>query len=164
MITKRIIPCLDVRDGRVIQYIVPEFLPNPLFSRELETRVGLVKLIPGAGAEQLEFMLGRCRALIIESFGVGGLPHSRGMHELVSAAARAGKTVVMTTQVQNEGSDLAVYATGRPLAEDSAVLEAYDMTLEAAVTKLMWIMAQTKDPQRIKAMFYTTINHDILFQ
>ena len=34
---------------------------------------------------------------------------------------------------------------------------------EATVTKLMWIMAQTKDPQKIKAMFYTTINPDILF-
>ena len=152
----------DVRDGRVIQYIVPEFLPNPLFSRELETRVGLVKLIPGAGAEQLEFMLGRCRALIIESFGVGGLPHSRGMHELVSAAARAGKTVVMTTQVQNEGSDLAVYATGRPLAEDSAVLEAYDMTTESAVAKLMWLLPRACSPEEVRELFYAPVSHDIL--
>ena len=38
------------------------------------------------------------------------------------------------------------------------------MTLEATVTKLMWIMSQTNEPQKIKAMFYTTINHDVLFQ
>lgn len=152
----------DVRDGRVIQYIVPECLSEPLFCDSLEHRVGLVKLIPGAGPGQLEFMLGRCRALIIESFGVGGLPHAGGMHELVSSAVREGRTVVMTTQVQNEGSDLAVYATGRPLAEDSSVLEAYDMTTEAAVAKLMWLLPLSRTAEDVRRLFYTPVSHDIL--
>ena len=65
---------------------------------------------------------------------MGGLP--RGMHECAHRSAREGKLLVMTTQVQNEGSDLAVYGTGRPLSEDPLILEAYDMTTEAAVTKL----------------------------
>ena len=42
-------------------------------------------------------------------------------------------------------------------------MEAYDMTLEAAVTKIMWILAQTKDPGEIRRMFYETVNRDILF-
>ena len=75
-----------------------------------------------------------------------------------------GKIVVMTTQVMYEGSDMEVYEVGHVAKERYGLIESYDMTLEATVTKLMWIMAQTKDPQRIKAMFYTTINHDILFQ
>lgn len=37
----------------------------------------------------------------------------------------------MTTQVQNEGSDLAVYSTGSALAKSPGILEAYDMTTEA---------------------------------
>ena len=40
----------DVRDGRVLQYIVPEYMPEPLFSDVLDTRVSLMKLIPGAPA------------------------------------------------------------------------------------------------------------------
>ena len=68
------------------------------------------------------------------------------------------------TQVMYEGSDMEVYEVGHVAKERYGLIEAYDMTLEATVTKLMWIMAQTKDPQKIKAMFYTTINHDILFQ
>ena len=75
-----------------------------------------------------------------------------------------GKIVVMTTQVMYEGSDMEVYEVGHVAKERYGLIESYDMTLEATVTKLMWIMAQTHDPQRIKAMFYTTINHDILFQ
>ena len=36
------------------------------------------------------------------------------------------------------------------------------MTLEAAVTMAMWILGQTKDPESVRRLFYTTINHDIL--
>lgn len=150
----------DVRDGRVLQYIEPEFTDEPVFSSELDRRVALMKLIPGADAAQLEFLLERNDALVIESFGVGGLP--RGMHEAVHASAREGKLIVMTTQVQNEGSDLAVYGTGRPLSEDPLILEAYDMTTEAAVTKLMWLLPIAASQSEAARLFYTPVNRDIL--
>ena len=67
--------------------------------------------------------LRRCRALVIESFGVGGLPERGGMHALVKSAALEGKAIVMTTQVQNEGSDLAVYGTGSALARSPGIME-----------------------------------------
>ena len=150
----------DVRDGRVLQYIEPEFTDEPVFSSELDRRVALMKLIPGADAAQLEFLLERNDALVIESFGVGGLP--RGMHEAVHASAREGKLIVMTTQVQNEGSDLAVYGNGRPLSEDPLILEAYDMTTEAAVTKLMWLLPIAASQSEAARLFYTPVNRDIL--
>lgn len=150
----------DVRDGRVLQYIVPEYMPEPLFSDVLDTRVSLMKLIPGAPEAQLEWLLQRSDALVIESFGVGGLP--RGMHEAVHVSAREGKLIVMTTQVQNEGSDLAVYGTGRALSEDPLILEAYDMTTEAAVTKLMWLLPRAKSQVEAARLFYTPVSKDIL--
>ena len=150
----------DVRDGRVTQYIVPAFGGEPRFYTELNRRVRLMKLIPGADTEELEWLLSRSDALVIESFGVGGLP--REMHECVHAAAREGKLIVMTTQVQNEGSDLAVYGTGRPLSEDPLILEAYDMTTEAAVTKLMWLLPIAPEQRSAAALFYTPVNKDIL--
>ena len=60
----------DVRDGRIMRYIEPECLERPRFYTRLDTRVGLLKLIPGTSRELLDYMLGHCRALIIESFGV----------------------------------------------------------------------------------------------
>ena len=70
----------------------------------------------------------------------------------------------MTTQVPNEGSDIAIYAVGHILKENNNVLEAYDMTTEAVITKLMWILSITDKPAKIKKMFYTTIANDILFK
>ena len=150
----------DVRDGRLMQYIVPQFAWAPEFYGRLDERVALLKLIPGADTAQLEFLLSRSDALVIESFGVGGLPQS--MHGAVHAAAREGKLIVMSTQVQNEGSDLAVYGTGRPLSEDPLILEAYDMTTEAAVTKLMWLLPIARSQTEAARLFYTPVNRDIL--
>lgn len=43
-------------------------------------------------------------------------------------------------------------------------METYDMTLEATVTKVMWVLGQTKEPERFRRLFYETINHDILLK
>lgn len=53
---------------------------------------------------------------------------------------------------------------GKKVKQDFDLLEAYDMTLEATITKLMWLMAQPSNSyEEIKNRFYTMINHDILF-
>ena len=58
---------------------------------------------------------------------------------------------------------MSVYEVGKTIKREIGLLEAYDMTLEATVTKLMWILGQTHDPQEIRRMFYQTINRDMLY-
>ena len=103
--------------------------------------------------------------MIIESYGVGGLPsyQGSGFFDVIRSAVEQGKTIVMTTQVQNEGSNLAVYDVGFHLKNDLQLLEAYDMTTEAAVAKLMWILGQTNDPKEIRRLFCTPVSHDLLY-
>ncbi len=152
----------DIRDGRLLRYITPEHFDRPVFYDKLDSRVGLIKLIPGIERELFEFVIERNDAVIIESFGVGGLPQNGGLHQVVEKAAESGKVIIMTTQVQNEGSDLTVYNIGHSLKNYPGILEAYDMTTEAAAAKIMWILAMTKDTDEIRRMFYTPINMDIL--
>ena len=128
--------------------------------------MGLIKLVPGLEADFLEFMLERKDGVVIESFGVGGIPTAgpKSYFDVIGSAVSAGKTVVMTTQVPNEGSDLLLYHVGNRLKTGLDVLEAYDMTTEAAVTKLMWILGQTKDRQEVERLFYRPVSHDILIK
>ena len=136
---------------------------KPVFYRNLNSQVALLKLVPGAGREVLDFILERNQAIIIESFGVGGLPEAGGFYESVCKWMEKGRTVVLTTQVQNEGSDLTVYQVGQRLKTALGVLEAYDMTTESAYAKLMWILARTSDPAEVREMFYSPVNRDILW-
>ena len=153
-----------IQDGRLLSYITQEYRKQPVFGSRLDPAVGLIKLVPGLEADFLAFMLERKDGVVIESFGVGGIP-SAGRHsyyEVIGDAMAKGKTVVMTTQVPNEGSDLLLYHVGNRLKTNLDVLEAYDMTTEAAVTKLMWILGQTRERREIERLFYRPVSHDIL--
>ena len=71
--------------------------------------------------------------------------------------------MVLTTQVPSEGSDVGVYHVGHSLKANLRVLEAYDMTTEAVVAKLMWILGQTREHGRITELFYKPVSKDILY-
>ncbi len=150
-----------VREGSLLPYIKPEVGTKPRFYDRLNPNVSLVKLIPGLSPRYLAFALQESDAVIVESYGVGGLPTGT-FHDLIEKAEAAGKLLVVTTQVQNEGSDLSVYHVGHQLKNQLGVLESYDMTMEATVAKLMWCLAQTTEPEQIKALFYTPIAEDML--
>ena len=153
-----------LHDHRLMRYFAPEVLPEPLFSDTLNERVALVKMVPGADPALLDFLLERNDALIIECFGVGGLPayEDGRILRLVEKHTAAGKFIVVTTQVQNEGSDLSVYSVGHGLKANPHVLEGYDMTSEALYAKMMWILGKTKDAREVSRLFYTPVAHDLL--
>ena len=157
-------PLLGIlRDGVLLRYIRQDCGATPVFCDRLNDRVALLKLIPGMGREVADFLLERNDGLIIESFGVGGLPESSDFYACVRDAMQAGKTIVLTTQVENEGSDLGVYHVGHKLKNELGVLEAYDMTTEAVVAKLMWILGRTQSRPEIERLFYTPVAKDILW-
>ena len=151
-------------DHRLLRYIEPHCLPEPIFCDRLDERVALVKMVPGADPEILDYLLSRNDALIMECFGVGGLPayEDDRILRMVEKHTAAGKFIVVTTQVQNEGSDLSVYSVGHGLRQNPLVLEGYDMTSEALYAKMMWILGQTRDPAEVARLFYTPVAHDML--
>nr|WP_326184940.1 asparaginase [uncultured Oscillibacter sp.] len=152
-----------LRDGVLLRYIRQDCAAAPVFYDALDGRVALLKLLPGADRAQADFLLERNDALIIESFGVGGLPEAGGFYDCVRHWMDEGKTIVLTTQVASEGSDLGVYHVGYRLKSDLQVLEAYDMTTEAVAAKLMWILGRTRDRDEVERLFYTPVARDILW-
>ena len=151
-----------IRDMRIIRYVTDAYSGKVSFADYLDPKVGLLKLTPGVSNEVLGFMLDTYDGLVIESYGVGGLPEYSDFYLRIKQAAENGKLICMTTQVPNEGSDLSVYRVGNILKNSSRVLEAHDMTTEAAVAKLMWILGCTSDFGEAQEMFYTAVNRDIL--
>ena len=153
-----------VQDGRLIQYIRPENSAPTRFYHELDARVALLKLTPGIECGVLEYLLERSSAVIIESFGVGGLPvyETGSFYDTIKKGLDDGRTVVLTTQVETECSDLSVYHVGNSIKQNLPILEAYDMTTEAVTAKLMWILSQTTGREEVARLFYTPVACDIL--
>ena len=138
---------------------------GPVFYNKMNEKVFVLKMIPGIKPEIFDYLKAYYDAIIIESFGVGGVPSygnddfKKAIEEYVSE----GKTVVVTTQVAHEGSDMEVYAVGQSIKQELSLIEAFDMTTEAIVTKLMWILGSTKKQKEIRSLFYTSVAKDILY-
>ena len=157
-----------IRNRKIIRYLPPKqymYGAEPVFYHKLEPRILLLTLIPGMDTVVLDRLQAEeYRALICQSFGMGGLPGgsegalARAMGNWLSS----GRSILMMTQVPYEGSDMSVYQVGKELKDQYPVLEAYNMTLEAAVTKMMWVLGETNDPYRIRELFYRTVQYDLI--
>ena len=154
-----------IDDRRILQYVEENDNHSPVtFYHEINPRVFLLKLIPGMEPDILRYIGERCDAIIIESYGVGGIPfyNRRNFLEELKQLTKSGKIVVIATQVMLEDSDAEVYEVGFKAVNQYNILQAYDMTVEAAAVKLMWILAQTHQFEEVKKLFYHPVSHDIM--
>ena len=114
-------------------------------------KVCMIKMFPGIHRSFIESIADQgYKGIYIEAYGIGGMPFIK--HDFIGALDKliqSGITVVVGTQCRYEGTKMDVYETGKRALEIGA-LEAHDMTTEAALTKLMWILGLTEDVKEIR--------------
>jgi len=156
-----------IQDGMLVRYIDEAPVTEDVkFYYEMSESICTLKLIPGMSADILPYLFEHYDCIVIECFGVGGVPQNlvNVFYDEMNKWAGKGKCVVMTTQIAKEGSHMTVYEVGKKVKQDFRLIEAYDMTFEATITKLMWIMGVGHtDYESIRRRFYKRINNDILF-
>ena len=133
---------------------------EPRVYHDLNERVFVLKLTPEVNPYVFELLREDYDAIILETFGIGGIPDS--LHDAIFGWVDSGRTLVVTTQVPEEGLDLGVYEVGRAYAEHPGILKGDDMTCEALVAKTMWALGQTREPGELRELFYRPVNHDRL--
>lgn len=154
-----------IQDEKIYRYIEnKQPKENVKFYDSLNSNVFVLKLIPSISAKILPEIFKNYDAIIIESFGVGGIPKTIEIElkKLISEYNNK-KIIIMTTQVPQEGSDVGIYEVGKRIKSIS-YLESSNMTTEATVTKIMWILGNFENNfEIIKKLFYKKINNDMIF-
>ncbi len=130
---------------------------NPQFIPKIEKRVALIELYPGIEPEVIDRTVKNgYRGIVINAFGAGNIPNI-DKYSLVPSICRAiekNVPVVISTQCFVGAVELYLYEGGSAALKAGAI-SAQDMTLEAATTKLMWVLGQTSDMEKIREMMQT---------
>ena len=125
---------------------------RPLSVQALENvPIAALRLFPGISAASLEnFLLEPIRGLVLETYGAGNAPAVDGaLLEVLRRACERGVVIVNCTQCLHGAVDMSGYATGGALRA-VGVVSGFDMTPEAALTKLLYLFSQGLAPEVVR--------------
>lgn len=120
-------------------------------SRKMDTAIALIKIFPGMTPWVLNALLQAegIKAVVLETYGSGNAPTHKWFLDALEGATKRGLIIVNVTQCLAGSVEMWRYETGLRLS-NLGLVSGHDMTTEAAVTKAMYLLANSSNPNEIK--------------
>ena len=131
-------------------------------SCQLDTHVAILTLFPGIREEVVAAVanIPGLRGLVLKTYGAGNAPRKPWLYEQLTALCQRGVVIVNTSQCATGAVDMGRYETSLRLIE-AGVLNGRDMTVEAVVAKLMFLLGRETDLEVVKAKMNTSLAGEV---
>ena len=144
--------------------VLPTISGQPELKTAVSDEVFLLKLTPGLNPRIFDALADMgYKGIVLEAFGLGGINVLNESLSAIDRVLQKGITVVATSQCLYDSANLGVYQVGTKLLS-LGVIQARDMTSEAAMTKLMWAIGQGMQGDQITKLFETSLAGEVTME